>query len=242
VSKSGDGNTPALPLLARVRKGWDDFRASLLNFSELPRTRRSQLLFRGQADAGWPLTATLDRARTFESDVLRRDFVNALLDEFRREASIVKSVGDILRENDTLELLARHHGLNSPLLDWTESPYIASYFAYNANRGDVDARVWVLDRAKLSSVGAYPADIDIIDDRMLLRFNRRALQQRSGFVRVNSVRAPLEPLLASSLFAFDLRGGDRRRALNDLDVMNVNGTSLFDDLDGVAGTVRARMF
>ena len=224
-----------------MNRSWDEFRASLLNFSALPRTRRAQLLFRGQADARWRLTTTLDRFRTFSSDLERLDIVNALLDEFRREAIVVKSAADTLPENDALELLARHHGLRSPLLDWTESPYVASYFAYSSNPGDVNARVWVLDRAKLSNVGVYPADVDLIDDRALLRFNRRALQQRSVFLRVNSIRAPLESLLSAALFAYDLGGEDRRRALTDLDVMNINGTSLFDDFDGVAGTVHARI-
>jgi hypothetical protein len=222
-------------------RSWRDFRASLLNFSELPRTRRSQLLFRGQADARWNLTTTLDRAQGFSGDVQRLLTVSALLEEFRREAIIVKSAAETLPENEALELLARHHGLPSPLLDWTESPYIASYFAYSSNTAGADARVWVLDRAKLTSFGAYPADLDLIDDRALLRFNRRALQQRSVFLRVNSIRAPLEALLSTALFAYDLPSADRRRALNDLDVMNINGTSLFDDFDGVAGTVRARI-
>jgi hypothetical protein len=184
---------------------------------------------------------TLDRFRTFSNDLERLSVVNALLEEFRREAIIVKSAADTLPENDALELLARHHGLRSPLLDWTESPYIASYFAYNSNRGNTPARVWVLDRAKLSNVGVYPADVDLIDDRALLRFNRRALQQRSAFLRVNSVRARLESLISAALFAYDLPGADRRRALTDLDIMNINGTSLFDDFDGVAGTVHARI-
>jgi hypothetical protein len=179
--------------------------------------------------------------RSFSSDIERLNVVNALLDEFRREAIIVKSAADTLPESDALELLARHHGLRSPLLDWTESPYIASYFAYNSNHGVADARVWVLDRAKLLNVGAYPADVDLVDDRALLRFNRRALQQRSAFLRVNSVRAPLEALLSPALFAYELPSGDRRRALIDLDIMNINGTSLFDDFDGVAGTVHARI-
>jgi len=153
---STKGSDPFEPSVACVARTWGEFRSSLLDFAALPRVRRAQLLFRGQADASWPLMATLDRFRTFTNDIQRLLIVNALLEEFRREAIIVKSAADTLPENDALELLARHHGLRSPLLDWTESPYIASHFAYNSNRDKRPARVWVLDRAKLSNVGSYP--------------------------------------------------------------------------------------
>ena len=138
-------------------------------------------------------------------------------------------------------MLGRHHGLPSPLLDWTQSPYIASYFAYDGLRHAGSARVWVLDRTKLPASASTVPDVDLIDDRMLLRFNRRALQQRGVFLRVNTIRVPLEQMLGPALFAFDLPAADRLLALADLDVMNINGTTLFDDLDGVARTVHARV-
>jgi hypothetical protein len=153
---STESDDPFGPSVASVNRTWEQFRSSLLKFAALPRVRRAQLLFRGQADASWTLRATLDRFRTFTNDVERLFFVNGLLEEFRREAVIVKSAADMLPENDALELLARHHGLRSPLLDWTQSPYIASYFAYNSNDGRAPARVWVLDRAKLTEHRSLP--------------------------------------------------------------------------------------
>jgi hypothetical protein len=192
--------------------------------------------------ANWQLTTTLDRFRASSDDSKRQQLVRTLLEEFRREGTVLRSNADGLLEGDALELLARHHGLPSPLLDWTESPYIAGYFAYEGKRDKDPARVWVLDRAKLPDADPiFGNDVDVIDDRMLLRFNRRALQQRSVFLRVNTMRSSLGKLLGPALYWIDLDAADRSEALADMDAMNINATTLFDDFDGVARTVVARI-
>src|SRR5271166_2022212 len=47
-------------------------------------------------------------------------------------------------------LLMQHYGAPTRLLDWTESPTIALYFALRDNRGYYDSAVWMLDPYKLN--------------------------------------------------------------------------------------------
>ena len=100
----------------------------------------------------------------------------ALLDEFQRESLEVAPYPDI--EDEQLELLARHHGLPSPLMDWTASPYVATYFAYaDMPSTATHASVWMLDRANSALVSA-----DVIDKPSLLKYNVRAFRQRGQFL------------------------------------------------------------
>ncbi len=220
---------------------WQVFRESLLRLAAMPRERRGQILFRGQSNASWPLVTTLDRFKLFTDDAVRSAHVRALLSEFRRESLMIRDERSPLPEDDALELLGRHHGLPSPLMDWSQSPYVAAYFAYQDAAGADPPCVWIFDRAALPAVAASSNDVDIVDDRMLLQFNRRALHQQGVFLRVNTVRLPLIDLLGPALFKIELDAADRTTAMADLDAMNINATVLFDDFDGVARTVRARL-
>ena len=154
---------------------------------------------------------------------------------------MIRDARSPLPEDDALELLGRHHGLPSPLMDWSQSPYVAAYFAYQDAAGTEPPCVWILDRAALSTAVASSNDVDFVDDRMLLQFNRRALHQQGVFLRVNTVRRPLVDLLGAALSKVDLNAADQSIALADLDAMNINATVLFDDFDGVARTVRSRL-
>jgi hypothetical protein len=219
------------------RESWGSFREGLHRFAAQDRQRRRQLLFRGQSNSSWRLETTLDRFKPVPQVSLRAKLVQELLEEFSREAVQITSRAAPLPEGDALELLARHHGLPSPLLDFTRSPFIASYFAFE-EAGPADRAVWVLDLDRIPPPEFFAADI--IDDHMLLQFNRRALRQQGVFVRIREAK-PLDQIVSIALTKFELPASERGIALAELDAMNINGTSLFEDFDGVARAVRTRM-
>ena len=219
---------------------WKSFRGWLYEYATQPRARRDQLLFRGHRSTRWKLETTLDRSKKFASDFQRNKVVEALMGEFRREVIRLGGQASNLPEGEAFELLARHHGLPSPLLDWSGSPYTASFFAFDdvpANQTDPIA-IWRLDRAGLPD---EKSGVELIDDYELLQFNRRAMQQRGVFLRVSTVERTVEEILSESLTKIELPAKEREVALSDLDEMGINSANLYFDLDGAARTARSRI-
>lgn len=187
----------------------------------------------------WRLESTLDRRFAFASNPDRQASLGRLLQAFKREAIRGGLVTAEFPRDKGLELLARHHGLPSPMLDFTESPFIAAYFAF-AGVGRVVpgemVSIWTLNRTMLPDDEA----VELIDDIELLRVNRRALSQRGVFLRLG-VAAPLEELVAPALFRFDFPVEDAVVALAELEGMCISATTLMCDLDGAAATVSTRL-
>jgi FRG domain len=221
-------------------KNWSELETIFrgLQFAYGPQKQLGGLWFRGQSKASYELLPSIDREQLFTDDASRNKRINQLLDRFRHEA-ILLGLGTQLPEGIGLELLARHHGLPSPLIDWSLSPYVASFFAFfdaTAASGE-DVAIYVLRRPNIAPDVIDPeGPVELIDDPTHIRFNRRACQQRGVFLRRASAMVPLEKLLGHALIKLQIPASEREPALSHLDSMLLNPTSLMYDLDGAAKT------
>lgn len=223
----------------KVIRTWSAFKSQIVQkYLAQPAEHRRLFWFRGQPCSSWRLVPTLDRfSSPFASDEARSRYAEDLLSEFR-EQTLGLGARDIPPYGKSLELLARHHGLPSPILDWTESPYIAAFFAFQEERDSSDdtVAIWAFNSGRLE-----PTDfVDLIREPEELWYNPRAQQQRSVFMRVNGVAKGIEERLGSAIEKIELPVDQHQAVLRDLEAMNITPRVMFPDLDGAARTVTAR--
>jgi hypothetical protein len=114
------------------------------------------VIFRGHADPSWRLTSTLSRFMPTHLADMHLIKLDDMLHEF---IANMRSVGDLPEAATTrrgrLEY-GRHYGVPSPLIDFTYSPYVALFFAYNDigyrhEQADQTVVIHVLDLSQLAS-------------------------------------------------------------------------------------------
>lgn len=121
----------------------NNLRAHIADFS-------GPVWFRGQSVSTWSLEPRLMRTVPIPSETF-------FLNRFKQDASII--LGHRPKTEFEWMFLMQHYGMPTRLLDWSESPLTALYFALNANP-DMPGSLWVLLPTELNKKSNYRPEFE----------------------------------------------------------------------------------
>ena len=216
-----------------------------------------QYIFRGQREVSWELQPMLYRT-IFNSVDEKYYGPIAITHLFNFKYAMRGRRGTNPKELSENEwwALGQHYGLKTVLLDWTESPFIASFFAFSkAGRRNINRRI--VYAISLKHIVNKSHEIEEIYGNTPFRCkgivelinplsddNARLVNQRGVFTRVHdfislekwveiNFRGETSSHIMIKIIIPD-KGNDRELFLRYLDKMNINYHSLFPDLHGAA--------
>lgn len=221
----------------------------------------NELVWRGHKESSWKLESTL--LRDFPEGI-DETFIKMIISHFKKSLRGKKEAIQIeqyqngkndqpLWEDEWLTL-GQHYGLKTPLLDWTYSAFVATYFAYIEKNNTSPYRlIFALNKEKLSEI-TQTKHQETSDVRLICidsHFNPRLINQQ-GLFTYGPLEQDLESWIEENieqdesiekiiLYKFYIPNTERNKILTVLNRMNINPTTLFPDISGAANHVNLKL-
>jgi hypothetical protein len=201
-----------------------------------------------------PYSTVIDQPSTKASPINFKERESSLIEEFKRQSAFFLSTSTTPHTDLEWLALAQHHGLATRLLDWSESPLTALFFAVEPTSLEEeaegsDAVVWAFTGLRIEGeqLRKNLDELDELVEQVGIRIyfpshisNRFVAQQ--GCFTVHSLRAselPLEEAFTAHkgcqyhLVKYIVPNSRREKIKEELYRLGTNYVSLFPDLDGL---------
>ena len=229
---------------------WDEFK----KWARSVKVSDRDSVFRGVARAEYGLKTSFHRTGRVDLERYRDKDMPVFTD-------LAETIGGLRFDGDVGSIwgFAQHHGFPTPLLDWTESPYIAAYFAFldrleKQTVNDTEkVRIYYLNGqfvnenrpANVQMANVYPR---VWIFRPNSKGNQRLIFQQGVFLHSDVVDIESYLLYLSNkkklpvVAAIEMSATLAPEALEELSYMGVNHLSLFPGLDGAAKYAKFKQF
>lgn len=259
-------------MLEEKLNSWEDFEYKIENlFNKIKEQSDPKYtpypLFRGQRNSDWKLKTTLERA-TLEKISCNK--YHSILGKIKSHIeSISENSWDFpkYQESDNTPIFSkvsysfmiylRHHQFPSPLLDWTRSPYVAAFFAFNDFDSEHQKDVAIFTYIEDFGFKVYhEEDAKITKLGPDVKTHKRHYLQQSEYTictkkedddgkvyfwnheEVFFKNSEFQDLLTKYIIPYS----ERQKVLKKLDLMNINSYSLFHNEEGLMNTLALREF
>jgi len=266
-------------------KTWEEFESELVELNketeELKKQKSgyvSPILFRGQSNSQWKLNSTLNRiAAGMElSKYLAhiRNIENIISTYTGSDWDVSGKIGFyikqadwnffcLLTENDFLKIVEfmvylRHHDFPSPLLDWTISPYVAAFFAFNkqfTNANEKQVAIFAFREYCHGGKNISPQEPHISGIGSNLRTHKRHYLQQTEYTICGKKEKSGEYILYSHedvksdptsipqdvVRKYTIPVSEQKKVINKLKLMNISEYSLFGTEDALVRSLAMDM-
>lgn len=220
----------------------------------------ARLWYRGEENAALTLVPSIQRSRR------RLDVERYITNDFYIRARQILDNPPAKHNYAAWVSLMQHYGLPTRMLDWSESPLIAAFFATETYRTtpETDAGVWVLAPHLLNEKEGfgrciYPIDADTTQEMLLPAFkhnhhnpelvdrilacsstenNLRMYSQHSNFTVHNSPQRLEEICDENMLYKIIIPCDRKKYFIDSLRVFGITEGSVYPDLDHISSDLR----
>lgn len=204
-------------------------------------------IFRGQGQSDWLLESTLSRILKKIKYKNKISLINEHLGKFSLDIRGRRGLNPKQLNEDELWALGQHYGLHTPLLDWTQSPYVALFFALTGVEKSPTgySTLWALHCPDIKIINEFYEKKYKDNEKWIIKLinplldeNGRLVNQNGLFTKINyqnHIESWVEKgpdLDWVTLSRMNISDKVKEEGLFFLNLMNINYSTLFPDLFG----------